>query len=45
MASFSRRSESDFASLAPLRNEIHRGPGPLDLEEFRNQPHDHALRD
>ena len=34
----------DFASLAPLRDEIHRDPGPLDLEEFRNQPHDHALR-
>lgn len=26
MASFSRRSESIFASLAPLRNEIHRDP-------------------
>ena len=35
----------DFASPAPLRDKIRHDPGPLDLEEFRNQPHDPALRD
>ena len=35
----------DFASLAPLRDKIRRDPGPFDLKEFRNQPHDPALRD
>ena len=35
----------DFASLAPLRGKIRRDSGPFDLEDFRNQPHDPALRD
>ena len=35
----------DLSSLAPLRDKIGRDPGPFDLEEFRNQPHDPALRD
>ena len=30
---------------APLHDKIRRDPGPFDLEEFRGQPHDPALRD
>ena len=40
-----RPQRIDFASLAPLRDKIRRDPGPFDLEEFRNQPHDPTLRD
>ena len=40
-----RPQRMDFASLAPLRDKIRRDPGPFDLEEFRSQPHDPALRD
>ena len=40
-----RPQRIDFASLAPLRDKLGRDPGPFDLEEFRNQPHDPALRD
>lgn len=31
--------------LAPLRGKIRRDGGPFDLESFRGQPHDPALRD
>ncbi len=40
-----RPQRIDFASLAPLRDTIRRHRGPFDLEEFRNQRHDPALRD
>ena len=40
-----RPQRIDVASLAPLRDKIRRDPGPFDLEEFRNQRHDPALRD
>jgi len=40
-----RPQRSRFASVAPLHDQIRRDPGPFDLEEFRNQPHDPALRD
>ncbi|MCY4377003.1 MAG: AbrB/MazE/SpoVT family DNA-binding domain-containing protein [Spirochaetaceae bacterium] len=40
-----RPQRIDFASLAPLRDKIRRDPGPFEVEEFRNQPHDPALRD
>ncbi len=39
-----RPQRIEFASLVPLRDKIRRDPGPFDLEEFRNQPHDPALR-
>ncbi len=35
----------DPARLAPLRAKLRRGPGTFDLESFRDQPHDPALRD
>ena len=35
----------DLARLAALRDKIRRDPGPFDLEEFRNQPHDPTLRE
>ena len=31
--------------LAPLSGKIRRGGGSFDLESFRDQPHDPALRD
>ena len=40
-----RPQRIDSASLAPLRDTVRRDPGLFDLEEFRNQPHDPALRD
>ena len=40
-----RPKRIDFAGLAPLRDKTRRDPGPFDLEDFRNQPHDPALRD
>lgn len=40
-----RPQRIDFTSLAPLRDKIRRDPGPFDVEEFRAQPHDPALRD
>ena len=33
------------ARLAPLRGKIRGDGGPFDLESFRDQPHDPALRD
>ena len=35
----------DHTRLAPLRAKLQRGKGTFDLEIFRNQPHDSALRD
>ena len=35
----------DMTSLAPLRGKLERGVGAFDLETFRDQPHDSALRD
>ena len=31
--------------LAPLRTKLRRGQGDFDLESFRDQPYDTALRD
>ncbi len=31
--------------LAPLRDKLKKGRGPLDIETFRSQRHDPALRD
>jgi AbrB family looped-hinge helix DNA binding protein len=31
--------------LAPLHDKLRRGRGTFDLERFRKQPHDPALRD
>jgi AbrB family looped-hinge helix DNA binding protein len=38
-----RRIES--SRLAPLRGRIKSGQGTFDLETFRDEPHDHTLRD
>ena len=35
----------DPTRLAPLRGKLQRGIGAFDLETFRDQPHDPALRD
>ena len=35
----------DPTRLAPLRGKLRRGQGTFDLESFRDQPHDPALRD
>ena len=35
----------DSARLAPLRDKLRRGHGSFDLESFRDQRHDPALRD
>lgn len=35
----------DPARLAPLRGKIRKEKGAFDLETFRDQPHDPALRD
>ena len=40
-----RPQRIEFASLAPLRDKIRRARGPFDLERFRSQSHDPALRD
>ena len=34
----------DTGRLAPLKGKLRRGQGSFDLERFRNQPHDRALR-
>ena len=36
---------ADSARPAPLHDKIRPGPGPFDVERFRSQPHDPALRD
>jgi AbrB family looped-hinge helix DNA binding protein len=35
----------DPTRLAPLRDKLRKGRGTFDLESFREQPHDPALRD
>jgi AbrB family looped-hinge helix DNA binding protein len=35
----------DPTRLAPLRTKLHRGQGHFDLEAFRGEPYDPALRD
>ena len=35
----------DPAKLAPVRGKIQRGRGTFDIQAFRNEPHDPALRD
>lgn len=35
----------DPTRLAPLRGKLRRGQGTFDLDVFREQPHDPALRD
>lgn len=35
----------DPARLAPLRNKLRRGQGDFDLESFREESHESALRD
>ena len=35
----------DLSRLAPLRDKLHRGKGTFDLETFRSEIHDAALRD
>ncbi len=35
----------DRSRLAPLRGKLRSGRGTFDLETFRKQPHDRALRD
>ena len=35
----------DSTRLAPLRGKLPRGKGSFDLETFRSQPHDRAVRD
>lgn len=35
----------DLSRLAPLRSKLRRGAGRFDLEAFRQQKHDPALRD
>ncbi len=35
----------DSTRLAPLRDKLQRGIGAFDLEKFREQRHDPALRD
>ena len=35
----------DLTKLAPLRGKLSKGAGTFDLETFRNQAHDPALRD
>ena len=40
-----RPQRIDFDRLAPLRDKVRPDADPFDLEEFRSQPHDPALRD
>ncbi len=40
-----RPQRIDLAKLAPVRDKIQRGRGTFDLQSFRNEPHDPALRD
>ena len=35
----------DFDRLAPLRGKLRRGEGSFDIERFREEAHDPALRD
>ncbi|MHB8762813.1 MAG: AbrB/MazE/SpoVT family DNA-binding domain-containing protein [Deferrisomatales bacterium] len=40
-----RPQRVDASRLAPLRGKLRRGAGTFDLETFRAQSHDAALRD
>ena len=40
-----RARHIDRTRLAPLRGKLRRGRGTFDLEAFRSQPYDRALRD
>jgi AbrB family looped-hinge helix DNA binding protein len=40
-----RARRIDGTRLAPLRGKLPRGEGAFDLEVFRDEPHDRALRD
>jgi AbrB family looped-hinge helix DNA binding protein len=40
-----RARRIDPARLAPLRGKLRRGQGRFDLDAFRDEPHDPALRD
>jgi AbrB family looped-hinge helix DNA binding protein len=40
-----RARHIDRTRLAPLRGKLRRGKGTFDLETFRSQRHDRALRD
>jgi AbrB family looped-hinge helix DNA binding protein len=40
-----RAKQVDPSRLAPLRGKLRRGAGTFDLEVFRSQAHDPALRD
>ena len=40
-----RARRIDPTRLAPLRGKLRRGQGRFDLEAFRDEPHDPALRD
>lgn len=40
-----RPQRIDPSRLAPLRGKLRRGAGPLDLDAFRAEPYDPALRD
>ena len=35
----------DLSKLAPARDKLRRGRGTFDLQTFRDEPHDPALRD
>lgn len=35
----------DLSKLAPAHDKLRRGRGTFDLQAFRDQPHDPALRD
>ncbi len=40
-----RPQRIDRTRLAPLRAKLRKGKGAFDVESFRSQPHDPALRD
>lgn len=40
-----RTERIDHSRLAPLRDKLRRGQGRFDLDSFRREPHDPALRD
>ena len=42
---FLRPRRIDLSRLAPLRGKLRRGEGSFDIETFREEPHDSALRD
>ena len=40
-----RARRIDPTRLAPLRGKLRRGQGGFDIDSFRDEPHDPALRD